>query len=82
MKNLTISLDDELHRAVRIEAAKAGKSISRYVADNLRQMQQDRGGSLERLLRLEALERVFAGPKLPISQNGKMPTAEERNACR
>lgn len=29
MKNVTISMDEDLHRRTRIEAAKAGKSMSR-----------------------------------------------------
>jgi hypothetical protein len=36
----------------------------------------------ERRLRLEALERVLSAPKYEISENGRMPTAEERNARR
>ncbi|SFK41099.1 hypothetical protein SAMN04488498_10660 [Mesorhizobium albiziae] len=85
MKNVTISMDDELHRTTRIEAAKAGKSVSRYIADRLRQPSREEPDNTEeeaRKRRLEALERFFAGPKLNISENGRMPTAEERNARR
>lgn len=85
MKNVTISMDDELYRATRIEAARAGKSMSRHIADRLSKPSHDRSEDAEmeaRKRRLEALERFFAGPKLNISENGRMPTAEERNARR
>ncbi|TKT77337.1 hypothetical protein [Aquamicrobium sp. LC103] len=83
MKNVTISIDEELHRLTRIEAAKAGKSMSRYIADMLQTVQQgDIPEKTARNLQLEALERFLAGPKLRISENGRMPSTEERNARR
>jgi len=85
MKNVTISMDDELHRKTRIEAAKAGKSMSKYIADRLRQHagMDVSAGDLERRRRqMESLDGFLAGPKLEISENGRMPTAEERNARR
>jgi hypothetical protein len=82
MKNVTISMDDDLYQTTRVEAAKAGKSMSRHIADTLRDKQQPFDEAAERRRHLEALERVFAGPKLAISENGRMPTAEERNARR
>jgi plasmid stability protein len=82
MKNVTISMDDELYQATRIEAARAGKSMSRHIADRLRGKETLENENEQRRLRLEALRRVFEGPKLPISENGRMPTADERNARR
>jgi len=82
VKNVTISMDDELHRLARIEAAKAGKSMSRYIADKLESEIRAGSQSNARNSQLDALERFMAGPKLPISENGRMPTAEERNARR
>jgi hypothetical protein len=35
MKNVTISMDDETAAWARVEAAKRGKSLSRYVGDVL-----------------------------------------------
>ncbi|MFM8608244.1 MAG: hypothetical protein ACKOBC_09825 [Hyphomicrobiales bacterium] len=35
MKNVTISMDEETAAWARVEAAKAGKSLSRYVGDIL-----------------------------------------------
>jgi hypothetical protein len=85
MKNVTISMDNELYRTTRVEAAKAGKSMSSHIADRLRQPPQTSAVDTEaeaRKQRLEALQRVFDGPKLKISENGRMPTADERNARR
>lgn len=85
MKNVTISMDDELYRTTRVEAAQAGKSMSRHIADRLRQAEavaSDDAKARERKRRMEALQGVFDGPKLQISENGRMPTAEERNARR
>lgn len=83
MGNITISMDDGLQRAVRIEAAKAGKSMSKYIADRLREA-VEQPVSLDEMARrksdVEALREVFAGPKFRISENGRMPTADERNA--
>ena len=36
MKNITISLDDQTAATVRVEAAKEGKSLSRWIGDLLR----------------------------------------------
>ncbi len=36
MKNITISLDEHTSAAARVEAAKAGKSVSRWIGDLLR----------------------------------------------
>lgn len=83
MGNVTISMDDDLQRAVRIEAAKAGQSMSKYLAEAAREKIDAHEKSSEessRNLQLEALERIFAGPKWDVSENGRMPTAEERNA--
>lgn len=85
MRNVTISMDDELHRATRIEAAKAGKSVSKYIADRLRETVEHDVSPDEiarRKSHAEALREVFAGPKFRISEGGRMPTADERNARR
>ncbi|WEX07900.1 hypothetical protein [Chelativorans sp. AA-79] len=66
MKNVTISMDDELHRATRIEAVIAANG--------------EKGE--ERNPQLKALERFLAGPKWDVMEDGRMPTAEERNARR
>jgi hypothetical protein len=37
MKNITISLDEQTAAVVRVEAAKEGKSLSRWIGDLLRE---------------------------------------------
>jgi hypothetical protein len=76
-------MDDELYRVTRIGAAKAGKSMSKYLAEAAKaKVDADEKASEEsgRNLQLEALERFLAGPALNISENGRMPSATERNA--
>lgn len=85
MKNVTISMDEDLHRTTRIEAAKAGKSMSRYIADLLEAATAAKAhadDATERAQRLERLKKAFSGPLWPISEDGRMPDAEERNARR
>ena len=38
MRNVTISLDDETARWARVEAARRGKSLSRFVSEVLRDL--------------------------------------------
>lgn len=83
MRNVTISMDDELYRDTRIGAAKAGKSMSKYLAEAARaklDVDEKATANGTRNLELEALKRFLAGPDLNISENGRMPSAEERNS--
>jgi hypothetical protein len=85
MKNVTISMDEHLAQRTRVAAARAGKSVSKYLAEAAREKidADDRvAGSSERNRQLEALERILAMPKWSVMENGRMPTAEERNARR
>ena len=84
MKNLTVSLDDELHRKLRIRAAETGQSMSRYVAGVMEKDVREPAPVSEETKRrqLEALQRLFDAPKIKISENGRMPDANERNARR
>jgi hypothetical protein len=61
MKNLTITLPDDVARRLRIEAAKAGKSMSRYVADLVGR--QPASTAVQR----EALDRFLAGPPMDLT---------------
>jgi hypothetical protein len=64
-------------------AAKAGQSVSRYLAEAGREkMEADepRPRVVERNREMKALERVLSGPMWDVTENGRMPTAEERNA--
>jgi hypothetical protein len=77
MKNVTITLDEELAAWARVEAAKAGKSLSRYLADVLAERRTGRPALSQR----EALDRFLAGPGWPgIAEN--LPTREELYAER
>lgn len=82
MRNVTISMDDDLYRETRIKAAEAQTSISRYIADRLREPSAGSGKDSGRNPQLEAIERFLAGPKWDVTTDGRMPTREERNARR
>ena len=83
MKNVTISMDEKLASEVRVEAAKAGKSMSKYIADVVEAaLKQPVDADAERQRRIDAMERFLAGPKWSVMEDGRMPTAEERNARR
>jgi hypothetical protein len=70
MKNVTISMDDETLRWVRLRAAEAGMSVSRWIADQIgaRQAEAARKAAASRLI--EQLVAEFPG--LPLSENGKI----------
>ena len=83
MRNVTISMDDALVRLTEAEAAKAGKSLSDYISAIVARELEGPSQTGERSNpQLAALNRVFAGPLLPLSENGRMPASEERNARR
>ena len=85
MKNVTISVDEDLYRLARVEAAKAGLSMSKYMALATKEKivaANANNASERRNKQLEALEAFLAGPKWRVMENGRMPTAEERNARR
>lgn len=48
MKNITVSVPDEVYRAARVRAAERGRSVSALVADFLRTL-SDRDDELTRL---------------------------------
>jgi hypothetical protein len=50
MKNITISLDEELARLARVKAAEADKSLSRFVADLLKERLLDRSDDRAKFL--------------------------------
>jgi hypothetical protein len=58
MKNVTISMDDATLAWVRVEAAKAGQSVSRWLAslvENGRSRERDQSAAMARLLAMPAL---------------------------
>src|SRR6185295_55487 len=60
MKNVTITLPDDLARRARVEAAKQDKSLSRFVADLLAQHCTDKEPD-----KLAVLREFFDGPGYP-----------------
>jgi hypothetical protein len=85
VKNVTISMDEKLLRETRIEAARAGMSMSRFISGLVdKGIRNARNGvdDTERQRRLAALNRFMSGAKLEISEGGRMPSADERNARR
>ena len=86
MKNVTISMDDALAQRIRVAAAQAGQSVSRYLAEaGQRRIEQDERPTLDEAKRksqMAALERILSGPKWDVTIDGRMPTAEERNGRR
>ncbi|MBN9435340.1 MAG: hypothetical protein J0I45_23155 [Bosea sp.] len=59
MKNVTITLDEALARWARIEAAKAGKSLSRWIAERLEDEMRQKPDSLSEI------EHFLSGPGYP-----------------
>lgn len=57
MKNITVSVPDDVYREARIRAAERGSSVSALVADYLRSL-SERDGELSRL---EAQRREIIG---------------------
>lgn len=86
MKNVTISMDDAMAHRIRVAAARAGQSVSRYLAEaGQRRIEQDERPALDEAKvkrQMDALERVLAGPEWDVTVDGRMPTADERNARR
>ena len=56
MKNVTITLEERVAAWIRVEAAKAGKSVSRYIGDRLAEDMRQGAD------RLAALDRFLSGP--------------------
>ncbi|RMF81817.1 MAG: hypothetical protein D6739_08890 [Nitrospirae bacterium] len=72
MKNVTITLDEEVARWVRVRAAELETSVSRLVGELLRERME-----LERRYRA-AMERYLALPPRPLREpGGRLPTREE-----
>jgi len=72
MKNVTVSMDEDTLTWVRVEAARAGKSVSRWLADYLgvrKRLSDEKAADSERIDRLLAW---FETPRLDLSENGKI----------
>lgn len=80
MKNITVSIDSDLHRRARVRAAERGKSLSAIVREFLREFAGEET-EFERLKRLErdtlaSIERFRVVPRLTRDQ------VHDRNALR
>jgi hypothetical protein len=78
LKNVTISMEEDLAAWARVEAAKAGKSLSAWIAEALAAKRF--GGARKGVdaSGKSAMERFLAGPLYDLG--GKYPTREEMNA--
>ena len=73
MKNVTITLDEEIAQWARVEAAKAGKSLSRWIGEKLMQEMAEEGKSGQQ----RGLKSLLALPLVPLSRNGRLPKKSE-----
>ncbi len=83
MANVTITMDGETARWVRVEAAKAGKSVSRWVGELLaerRRAEADAAWEAGRAARLEAGLKFLASPPRDVGLYGKGQTRDEMYA--
>jgi hypothetical protein len=64
MKNVTITLPDDLARTARVEAAKADKSLSRFIADMLAERCKDKSDAAD-ADKLRVLKAFWDGPGYP-----------------
>lgn len=71
MKNVTLSLDEQVLARARVAAAQQGKSLSRFIGELVER-------SVGRpLTQREAMERFLSGPLLDLTdENGKAPTRD------
>ncbi len=71
MKNVTITLDEEVARWVRIRAAERGTSVSRLVGELLRErMREEEAYGV-------AMARYLSRPAVPLKREGRYPAREE-----
>jgi hypothetical protein len=65
MKNVTITLPDDLARKARVEAAKADKSLSRFIADMLAERCKGKADAADDADKLRMLKAFWDGPGYP-----------------
>jgi hypothetical protein len=70
MKNVTISMGDDTLTQVRIEAARAGQSVSRWIAARVAEAIDKRDMKAAASARIDAFLETFPG--IPLSENGKI----------
>lgn len=83
VRNVTIEMDESLVSLTESEARRMGMSLSDFIANLVSKAVEERQPEASnRNCQKEALERILAGPKWDVTENGRMLTAEERNARR
>ena len=70
MKNVTISMDENTLAWVRVKAAEAGQSVSRWISQLLTESRA-RGADDDVEEAIRAIDEFLATPEIPISENGK-----------
>lgn len=82
MKNVTISMDDGLALRARVAAARNGVSMSRFMSRLLEEKLAEPATRAPNPNnpQYQALQRILAGPRWDVTENGRMPTSDERNA--
>lgn len=78
MKNVTITLPDDVAKKARVEAAKAGLSMSAW----FRKLAENASKSGRAVAEEDAWARILNGETLDLGFKGKAPNREERNARR
>ena len=71
MKNVTVSLDENVARWVRVRAATEGTSVSRFLADLLRTQMLDEA-SYE-----NSMVRFLGRPPKPLKATGNYPSRDQ-----
>ncbi|PZO02131.1 MAG: hypothetical protein DCF30_05830 [Hyphomicrobiales bacterium] len=72
MKNLTLTLPDDAYGRLRVEAAREGKSMSKFVGELI----ERRVG--RPMSKAEAMQRFLAGPLWDLTdENGNAPTRDQ-----
>lgn len=80
MKNVTISMDEDLAQRARVAAARAGKSVSKYLSEAaFEKVERDEQIAGGRNLQREALDKILAGQGWSVMRDGRMPNSDERN---
>lgn len=74
MKNVTITLSEDVVARARVQAAREGKSLSRFVSG----LVEGRVG--KPMSQRDAVEAFLAGPPLPLlNEDGTAPTTDQLN---
>lgn len=79
MINVTISMDEETARWLRVEAAKAGKSVSRFVGELLAERRDAGAGDAAAAIQRqkEAMAAYLAIPARDLGLYGRAPSRDE-----